>query len=1586
MSPIDSDTEIEFPDDETGGPDVDPPTSDPPTSEPPDIVTPPRSDPDDNVVIIDTRTTTTSISLRIPVTIEVVRDVFIPVAPKIYNGIVDFLTPIFDQYYDQRRVGKTLLNYRDDEQYSVLNWKPRADSQGNLDEIALKLRDPLPEVKSVEDRVHVSREIQNSYFDVIKFLPLDVELTPKLRPSTVNISKIAPQTRVTATLDQLIPEIAGGTTQVVSGSALEPGQIITGFGDFDVGPISFTTLNDGDWSLFREPNNDTLSIIEDADAFGGKALRYSGTGSSDFLMEYAPTSGSSVNYDVVIKVRASTISTSDDNSFIGIAFRTRDPEFYGESVEDEYASPLNVGGDNFTVVRISNGSTLASPTNRRTGTPGVQPLSANTWYWIRAQHSSSGDGTGTGSDFYKMMKIWADGDTEPASWDHTITGSTYGGGVAYLDWEGSSGSPLTKTGVGIYLNPNFNAGNGNLDIGYFAASTDLENVIEAGEEGSSVLVTTNYSNFVTNQILEKYYDVNNLTAAPINVDYSDFDNFVTFGSAKSRLDVFVAKLQSIEELVTRAPVFVDQLNISSSGALAGTYETVFGTLEITSAGSASLNPGNSAVYQTVTNSFTSQDYLNTSITLSKQIQELIRTFDDYEKTLWFGMGLPYSGSDAGNYFENTQYLDDFTYPKILGIPYSTTSNLGASWYADLEPIASEYDDRNQNALIKNVPFYLQDDDESVNFQTFVDMMGHHFDNVKIYIQNIENLYSRYPKNSEELSGTLTQYVLESFGVNIPSATSIESLIKYVTGPESGSTAYQDIANEYYKRYMHALPFLLKTKGTKQSVNSLLNVFGINPSLLSVRETLSNRFTTPEAVRINTTEQDFVLEFNSGSYLEVPMSASLRSPQTVQARLALLEDRDQTVLTFGTDYTLDAILHPSASTNTYYANTGRIDLVSASVSLVTSSYFDLFDENFVSLQVANDASGVQVEIGKIENGDLTFTQSLVEPASMSADWNSLPYTYISAPLNSSSFSYTSMSLDEYRLWGDKINRDVFLGWVENPGSYFGNTYTSSIQDLFVRISFNIPNNVESDGYVPNTSPYTNKTNALDLTNISGSGFRTGTSPLYQTTRIVRDVIEITYNAGAQSYTTNMVKISPPPPVSGTLSSEATVVPQRRKFTSSSVGDVTLDVSISPMDAIDRDVIRSFGNINLGDFIGNPSEKNNYRYEALENLETIFIRDLAPTIDYNGFIRYFDKFLKLFYEVVEDYIPARTRLTKGIVIRSSVIDRNRINTRTNIKYSGETARRNTLDGVPEDVVRSYDVQLPVTESWDTDIQATFGNSLDTSVELPDYSGTADDLYVPDGDVFGGYDQDGFTDLYFDLSRPTPQPELQTLYDPTSDNPTVIGGDVVVVTPIDNFTGQIVDWDSHTYFNSPFGLYYVDTKRPVPVTESFMSSQPSVTTWQSGNTYQRGDVVLQPTNLTDDDGNQYSQNGKYFVFIDRGFINETFVTSSNVPQLDTQLWSPLRYVPQIYQDLIRVAFVNNDTGSLSGLRNLNSPYTSVPLEFQRSHFRFYRDNSLGGRRRTYLGTINTIETTADGRPPFETFNLNVNTIQVGAPEQCD
>ena len=1298
--------------------------------------------------------------------------------------------------------------------------------------------------------------------------------------------------------------------------------------------------------------------------------------------------------------------------------------------------------------------------------------------------------------------------------------------------------------------------------------------------GSAHISGSNNKTYVTNQILEKHYN-NSRISADINVDYSNFENFITFGSAERRLQSFVGKLTEIQDLFAKAPSSEIALGISGSANLSGSYDTVFGTLNIDASGSVVLVPTGSSVIPNISQNVS--QHINTSILISQNILNLIRSFDQYEASLWFDSSLPYSSSDSTNVQSNEQYMADYTYPKILGLPYRTDSSEVSTWSSSLFSIASSYDDDNRNRLKYNVPQYLQEDTDSSAFLEFTDIVGHQFDNIAVYINKLGDIHSRNPNITSGLSGEIATYILESHGVKAPNISSIEKLVRYVTGDNTGSAAYKDISDEYYKRYLHALPHLLKTKGTSKSVDALLNVFGINPDILTIKESVSNRFTSIQSHEVLTTEQDFTLQFNSGSSIDIPFSSSLRSPQTVQMTVAfpyktttssLLEFRNASGFV---EYGIHAERHPDASTNTYYENTGRLMVVKAGTSsLMNTEYFESHDGQPFSYQIKNQNNTASLYVRKVENGLVQFTQSLAIPSgssNLSPEWDSINSLRIGGGTSNTLFSG---SLDEFRLWGEPISLNTFTDFANNPGIFAGESYSSSLYSLIGSLSFTLPYDVSSTDVI-NESPLLTITNSPDISNFSASGFDAASTPLFQTSRDIRHVLETTYNLGAASTTSdNIVSISSPftndtsvtvqdsyetgtngtgfqsasnspiaaaqsfktitsgvltsvdvkltrnvsnptgslvvelythsgsfgtssqpgtlittsdpvskstiestptgdwatfsfsdntildtlteyviavvdpaistgtfsdfsnyisvkldgtgtpanhqgnlsflvmksgypvtPPTwqlvglanyyewnmdfrvktvpeitNKTLSSTSILGGLGRKTHSGSYGDSRLDMSISPQDAVDRHIIRSYGNINLGDYVGNPQDRYAERYTELDDLHETFVTNLAPSIDYNNFIKFFDKFLHLFYDSVTEYLPARARVTKGIVIRPNILDRTKIISRTSIKMSGETTRRtdNALTSNDKDVVRSYDWVQEVAPTISTNVNAgltSISDVLETSL-LTNIVASSDDVY--------GYSTTGLDNFSFTLSRKKKQADMprQGLYPNLGSASDPNSGSLFTFTEVSDFS----DIESTTYFTRGTGLYYKDTLRFVPVTQSYMPTEPTVTTWVQGNRYTLGDVAIQPQGTLDSSGKLLSQNGKYFVFINQGFSQDKTVASTIAPQLDTQNWTRLRYVPETYQSVVRFAYVNGQASSqnVTELRDTTLPYDSVPQGHLRQHFRFTRDNSLGARRRTYEGTMNTRETTVDFKPPFEVFDININEIQVASPEACD
>jgi len=365
-----------------------------------------------------------------------------------------------------------------------------------------------------------------------------------------------------------------------------------------------------------------------------------------------------------------------------------------------------------------------------------------------------------------------------------------------------------------------------------------------------------------------YYNYNNLIASPvtssfqklasyyqdkavqINVDYSDFSNFVKFSNATQRLNNFVYKLELIEEA---------KQNIA-------TQESIV---------SGSIYPSGSIIVE------------------QQIIDNIIKNFDTYEYFLYFE-----SSSWAWPKSNSTQPYDLYSVTSsqaanFLGgvdiLPTSTTQSLLWS--------ASYYDSTNKDLFHNSIPQYLLDDPSNQPYITFLDMIGQHFDNIWIYYKDVTNRFNatNNPDTgisldlvSDALRGLGMQLYTNSnvsdnlyytlFGINADGSllppTGSEIITNYVTSSLTTLSA-GTIQDELYKRLYHNLPYLYKTKGTARSIKSLISIYGIPESILSVNE-FGGNFTG---------SLDGILDFNSSEYKVTilsgseTISSSLLSPYT-----------------------------------------------------------------------------------------------------------------------------------------------------------------------------------------------------------------------------------------------------------------------------------------------------------------------------------------------------------------------------------------------------------------------------------------------------------------------------------------------------------------------------------------------------------------------------------------------------------------------------------------------------------------------------------------------------------------------------------
>jgi hypothetical protein len=280
----------------------------------------------------------------------------------------------------------------------------------------------------------------------------------------------------------------------------------------------------------------------------------------------------------------------------------------------------------------------------------------------------------------------------------------------------------------------------------------------------------------------------------INVDYSDLNNFIFFSSAEQRLKNFYSKIKDIED-------YNNDITYYSSNAF-----------------SSSL----------------SSSFINTA---TSSIDIIIAGFDGYEYYLYFE-----SGSTSWPKTNNS-------------LPYiNATTASATSWYNAATSSADSYDNENQNNLVYTIPSFIKDDPNNVPYLTFLNMVGHYFDNIWIYLSAITDINLANNNLEKGISKDLVYHVLESLGTKLYNQYGDVDNVDYLIG-NSGSAYYtgndtqaftstgsylntiprKDLLAESYKRIYHNLPLLLKTKGTAYGLQTLVSVFGVTGSTLPIKE-------------------------------------------------------------------------------------------------------------------------------------------------------------------------------------------------------------------------------------------------------------------------------------------------------------------------------------------------------------------------------------------------------------------------------------------------------------------------------------------------------------------------------------------------------------------------------------------------------------------------------------------------------------------------------------------------------------------------------------------------------------------------------
>jgi hypothetical protein len=804
------------------------------------------------------------------------------------------------------------------------------------------------------------------------------------------------------------------------------------------------------------------------------------------------------------------------------------------------------------------------------------------------------------------------------------------------------------------------------------------------------------------------YQLNSLLVkrgVEVNVDYSDYSNFIHFSSAQTRLENFYYKLGLIE-----------QYNYSAS------YSTT-----------------------TTTNYYVSQ---SNNIWQDK-IDTIITTFDDYEYFLYFD-----SGSTC--------------WPKISSTPpyvnYSANSAQGQAFLSSQSAIAEEYDIENNNALVLAIPSYLREDSDNANFELFVEMVGQLFDNIFIYIQSVttkadndNRLNYGAPKDlvadilrdlgikiyqnnfsSNDLyqaligitpSGSLYNLPFTTGSLPVPANSGLEYITTYVTASSTSSLIpTSDLNDSIYKRIYNSVPYILKKKGSVAGLRALITLFGVPDTIIRINE-FGGKDRNPNTYDNWEDTYNYAFYTSGSSYisssfvLNTLWNASANRPQAVEFRFrtdglpyntgsiasqSLWETNENVKLVLkytGSGYNSGSYLGQPVDPYNQFA---KLDLIPdpSTPSNSASVYLPFYDGGWWSILV-NKYVGTYTLYAKNKNyegedGNVIGWQASSSVTTAVTNWNDSIKSYfgISSSLSGKKFSG---SFQEIRYYPVQLPETNFDAYVMNPSSIEssenlafratlgGELYTASISvhpkvtGSWVTASSFVGN---SNFYLSGSYDFISNQEVFYLDQVP-AGIQ---NPISQ--KIKQQNIVLPYSSSNSNI-----------PNANTLSPYRSIQ-QFPSISSSYTRDIDyVEIAFSPQNEINEDINSQLGYFNLGEVIGDPRFQSSSAetYPALNDIRDVYFEKYISNYQEWDYIRLIEFFDNSLFKMLQDFIPARSSLAAGIVIKNTLLDRNRypvpqVSPSNSIAFIGSDVANSGPLGTPyivEDMTITGSISVGITE---------------------------------------------------------------------------------------------------------------------------------------------------------------------------------------------------------------------------------------------------------------------------------------------------
>ena len=1044
----------------------------------------------------------------------------------------------------------------------------------------------------------------------------------------------------------------------------------------------------------------------------------------------------------------------------------------------------------------------------------------------------------------------------------------------------------------------------------------------------------------SNDLVTKYLETSGIDTTKLSITYASgseylFNNFVNFSSAEERVNNFFYKVQLLENYKTKYNELIADTFISPYEDIEATILTENGFRTITEDGIFEIQ-WEVFQYKGVAQLEEAKNLLNT-------INGIIKGFDGFEN--WLYTDTTYTTLS----YPKTTYTHPVT-GLTTNVLKSTIDNDVVSWYEYIVDVCAEFDKYNPNYLVNNIPVFVREDYDNKDFILFLDMIGQHFDIIWVYINALKGNKILEEKQIKGVTNKFVYTLLESMGWEGKRAFDSELLWEYVFGTnKEGFQKYgmplEDANNQVWRRILNNLPYLLKNKGTSRAMKAIMACYGVPQSMLSIMEFGGPQDPTKEgSTKFTFDDRTAAIKLKNDSSVLVPWKSINGSyPQGIEFRIKpdnvqttriisgsqFYLDIEQTTgsfatLTFGLgDNALAApyIETPfvSASVSTTYFPTGY-DYVLGPDTVSGSSAFPLSTQYYSNVLINRYPLGGQFSSAsryevllKTSDGQRIINSVSMSFASTKECWESGSYLSIGNDFVG--------NLDEFRLWRVPLQPSKFENHTLHPDAINGNSYTASTADLMFRLDFEYPKNRILDPYIKNVS----LSNQYDENSATASNMWVNTSYPYQYEAYDRTVTATVPSLGLNY--SNKIRFE-----SSSLMSDLSYKARatKKSFDTSTIDSNRLGIFMSPIKELNMDIVKAFGDFNIDNYIGDPSDDYKDSYNELTNLRKYYFERLERNIyEYIQLVRYIDKSL---FDVLDDLAPARAKVSKGLLIEPHYLERSKT------RWKKPTSERGDYESVID--AQQYN-QIEVSyESKDALVDATQIATLVS--DLPSYDAliNTDEVYLIESENNGYETEIPTNEVYvIETEYPTYPPTGSVeIYVPTGAN---------ITAEVDSFRTTVVGMNPESLANAGFGLYGKNGNAIVSTIEPIF-------------------------------GNYQTTGSRKSVFL----VKEQYTTKVSTQTKGWPVNGALPGEQVLYEDITTTNYRYKVSslpfsGSIT-IGNQTTQVTSLNGYFP-THYKFVNNLSKGLRDSYFNGSLQTAATTPDGLDAVEIFTTNPNILKV-------